>query len=395
MSQPFYGPDHEQFRQTVRAFVRGQVVPRLEEWEEQRVIDRGTWREMGRLGLLGLRTPEQYGGGGTPDYRFRCVVHEELAAVGAAALSSGTSINEDIVSSYLIELGTEEQKKQWLPAMAAGEVVASIAMSEPGAGSDLRGIRTTARRDGDRWVVSGSKTYITNGGSSDVVLVACRTGEHNGRGVFSLILVPAGATGFTRGRALKKLGLHAQDTAELFFDDVAVPLSNLVGVEGRGLHHLMDRLPLERLAIGWRGLAAAEAALAWTLDFVQARSAFGQRIIDFQNTRFRLAELATEIDVTRAFAEKLVVAYDDGTLDAVTAAKLKWWATELQVRVADSCLQLHGGAGYMSEFPIARAFADGRVQTIVGGTTEIMKEIIGRSLAEQARGCLDGERKRD
>jgi alkylation response protein AidB-like acyl-CoA dehydrogenase len=385
MSQPFYGPDHEQFRQTVRAFARSRVAPRLAEWEEQSVIDRGTWREMGRLGLLGLRTPEKYGGGGTGDYRFRCVIHEELAAVGAAALASGTSINEDIVSSYLIELGTEEQKERWLPPMARGEVVASIAMSEPGAGSDLRGIRTTARRDGGRWIVSGAKTYITNGGSSDVVLVACRTGERGGRAVFSLILVPAATPGFRRGRTLRKVGLHAQDTAELFFDDVAVPESSLVGTEGRGLHHLMDRLPLERLAIGWRGLAAAEASLAWTLDFVRDRSAFGQRVIDFQNTRFRLAELATEIDVTRAFAEKLVAAYDDGVLDAVTAAKLKWWATELQVRVADQCLQLHGGAGYMSEFPIARAFADGRVQTIVGGTTEIMKEIIGRSLAGQEK----------
>jgi alkylation response protein AidB-like acyl-CoA dehydrogenase len=254
-------------------------------------------------------------------------------------------------------------------------------MSEPGAGSDLRGIRTTGRREGDHWVISGAKTYITNGGGSDVVLVACKTGERNGREVFSLILVPAGTPGFGRGRTLRKLGLHAQDTAELFFEEVTVPLSNLVGQEGRGLHHLMGRLPLERLAIGWRGLAAAEAALAWTLDYVKSRAAFGQRVIDFQNTRFRLAELATEIEVTRAFAEKLVLAYGDGSLDAVTAAKLKWWATELQVRVVDRCLQLHGGAGYMSEFPISRAYADGRVQTIVGGTTEIMKEIIGRSLA--------------
>lgn len=378
----FYEPDHDEFRRTVRAFVRDQVQPNLAAWDDRHVVDRETWRQMGRLGLLGIRTPEKYGGGGVDDFRFRCVIHEELARVGAASLSSGMSINEDIVSSYLIALGTDEQKEQWLPPMAAGEVVASIAMSEPGTGSDLRGIRTTARRDGDHWVINGAKTFITNGGSCDVVLVACKTGERAGRAAFSLLLVPSDIAGFGRGRTLKKLGLHAQDTAELFFDNVVVPAGNLVGEEGRGLHHLMDRLPLERLSIGWRGLAAAEAALAWTLDFVKNRTAFGQRVIDFQNTRFRLAELTTEVEVTRAYCEQQVLAFGRGDLDAVTAAKLKWWTTELQFRVVNSCLQLHGGAGYMHEFPISGALADGRVQTIVGGTTEVMKEIIGRSLAK-------------
>ncbi len=380
-SEGFYTDDHEALRGTARAFVDRHVAPRLDEWDEQHMVDRGTWRTMGSLGLLGIRTPEEYGGGGASDFRFRCVIHEEFARVGAASFASGTSINEDIVSSYLIALGTPEQKKQWLPGMAAGELITSIAMSEPGTGSDLRGIRTTARREGDAWVIDGAKTYITNGGSSDVVLVACRTGERKGRPVFSLILVPTDAPGFERGRTLRKLGLHAQDTAELLFREVVVPAGNLVGKEGRGLNHLMDRLPLERLSIGWRGLAAAEAALAWTLDFTRQRTAFGQRVIDFQNSRFRLAELSTEVEVTRAYAEKLVLAYAAGTLDAVTAAKLKWWATELQVRVVNAGLQLHGAAGYMHEYPISRALADGRVQTIVGGTTEIMKEIIGRSLA--------------
>jgi long-chain-acyl-CoA dehydrogenase len=382
-SDDFYTAEHEDLRRTTRAFVDRHVVPRLDQWDEQHVVGRDTWREMGNLGLLGIRTPAEYGGGDSADFRFRCVVHEELARVGAASLASGTSINEDIVSSYLIALGTEKQKKQWLPPMASGEVVTSIAMSEPGTGSDLRGIRTGARRDGGDWVVNGTKTYITNGGSSDVVLVACRTGERNGRPAFSLILIPTDTPGFERGRTLRKLGLHAQDTAELFFHDVRVPAASLVGEEGRGLHHLMDRLPLERLSIGWRGLSAAEAALAWTLDFVRERTAFGQRVLDFQNTRFRLAELTTEVEITRAYAERLVRAHTAGTLDAVTAAKLKWWATELQVRVVSACLQLHGAAGYMHEYPISRALADGRVQTIVGGTTEIMKEIIGRSLAEQ------------
>ena len=382
MVAEFYESEHRAFREVVRDFVAREVVPHQQRWDEQRLIDRAVWVEAGKLGILGLRTPEEYGGGGVGDYRFRAVVSEELAKVGSAALASGIAINEDIVSSYLIALGTDDQKERWLPGMATGEVVASIAMSEPGTGSDLRGITTSARRDGDHWVLNGAKTFITNGASSDVVLVACRTGEKEGRPRFSLILVPTDAPGFQRGQKLRKLGLHAQDTAELFFEDVRVPAANLVGVEGRGFHHLTDRLPLERLSIAWRGLAAAEAAIAWTLDYTRQRSAFGTRIIDFQNTRFRLAELVTEVEVTRGYLETQVLRLNDGELDAVTAAKAKWWATELQNRVVDACLQLHGGYGYMEEYPIARAYADARVQTIVGGTTEIMKEIIGRSLAD-------------
>ncbi|MFT4229552.1 MAG: acyl-CoA dehydrogenase family protein [Microbacterium sp.] len=381
MTTAFYGDDHEEFRTIVRDFVDREIAPNLERWDEQKVIDRSAWTAAGELGILGIRFPEEYGGGGVSDYRFRAVVSEELARVGAAAYSSGISINEDIVSSYLLALGTEEQKRTWLPRMASGEAIASISMSEPGMGSDLRGIKTTARREGERWIVNGAKIFITNGATSDVVLVAARTGERGGRATFSLILVPTDTPGFSRGKKLKKIGLHAQDTSELFFDNVEVPAGNLVGEEGRGLHHLVDRLPLERLSIGWRGIVAAEAALRWTIDYTKERQAFGERIIDFQNTRFRLAELATEIDVTRAYLERQVLRYNDGELDVITAAKVKWWATELQNRVVSACLQLHGGYGYMAEYPIARAFADGRVQTIVGGTTEIMKEIIGRDLA--------------
>ncbi|BCB83784.1 acyl-CoA dehydrogenase family protein [Phytohabitans suffuscus] len=381
MSRGFYEADHDAFRDLARTFVERHVAPHLERWDRERLVDRDAWRAAGELGLLGLRTPDRYGGSGVADYRFRCVLTEELSRVGAAAFASGLAINEDVVAGYLTALGSDEQKQRWLPDMAAGNVVASIAMSEPGAGSDLRGISTTARREGDSWVVNGAKTFITNGSSSDVVLVAARTGEFEGRPRFTLILVPADTPGLTRGHKLRKLGLHAQDTAELFFDDVTVPLDHTVGEPGRGFHHLTAQLPLERLSIAWRGLAAAEAALAWTLRYVRTRTAFGQRIIDFQHTRFRLAELVTEVEVTRAYAESLVLSLNDGHLDATTAAKAKWWATELQQRVVTACLQMHGGYGYMEEYPIARAFADGRVQTIVGGTTEIMKEIIGRELA--------------
>jgi long-chain-acyl-CoA dehydrogenase len=384
MPHPFYAPEHEEFRAVVRAYVAREVAPNLERWDEQRLVDRSAWLAAGRQGVLGIRVPEEYGGGGQRDYRYRCVVGEELARVGAAALASGLGINEDIVASYLTVLGTPEQRAAWLPGMASGEVVASIAMSEPGVGSNLRGIATTARRDGDGWVINGAKTFITNGYTSDFVLVVARTGGEPGRPAFSLFLVEAGTPGFSRGRKLRKLGLHAQDTAELFFDDVRVPAGHLVGIEGRGFYHLTDQLPLERLSIAWRALAASEAALDWTLDYTASREAFGQPVLDYQNTRFRLAELVTEVEVTRAFLEQQVVRFDDGELDAVQAAKAKWWATEQQKRVVDACLQLHGGYGYMEEYPIARAFVDGRVQTIVGGTTEIMKEIIGRSLARRA-----------
>ncbi|GAC70329.1 acyl-CoA dehydrogenase family protein [Gordonia soli] len=383
MPQPYYDDDHEAFRSSVRDFIGRDVTPNLDRWEEERATGREVWKSAGALGILGLRFPERFGGGGVRDYRFRCVVQEELARVGAASLASGFSINEDIVGSYLTELGTEEQQRDWLPGMAQGNVVASIAMSEPIAGSDLRGMKTTAVRDGDEWVINGAKTFITSGYSSDVVLTAARTGEKEGRPQLSLILVPTTTPGFQRGRKLKKLGLHSQDTAEIAFDDVRVPAGNLVGAEGRGFHHLTAQLPLERLSIAWRALAAAEAALDWTIRYTSERKAFGTRIIDFQNTRFRLAELTTEVEITRSFLEQGVLALNAGEFDATLGAKAKWWTTELQNRVIDGCLQMHGGYGYMDEYPISRAYADARVQTIVGGTTEIMKEIIGRDLASR------------
>jgi alkylation response protein AidB-like acyl-CoA dehydrogenase len=381
VTQSFYDADHEAFREVVRDFVTRDVEPNLDTWEENRETGREVWKSAGALGILGLRFPEEFGGGGSADYRFRCVVQEELARVGAASLASGFSINEDIVGSYITELGTTEQKREWLPGMSQGDVVTSIAMSEPAAGSDLRGMKTTAVRDGDEWVINGAKTFITSGYSSDVVLTAARTGEKDGRPRLSLILVPTTAPGFSRGRKLRKLGLHAQDTAEIAFTDVRVPACNLVGEEGRGFHHLTAQLPLERLSIAWRALTAAEAALDWTIRYTSERKAFGMRIIDFQNTRFTLAEMTTEVEITRAFLEQGIRALNDGSFDATLGAKAKWWTTELQNRVIDRCLQMHGGYGYMDEYPISRAYADARVQTIVGGTTEIMKEIIGRELA--------------
>ena len=385
MPQPFYDADHSAFREVVREFVNREVAPNLDEWEEDRSTGRDVWKSAGSHGVLGIRIAEEFGGGGMQDYRFRCVVQEEFARVGAAALASAFSINEDIVASYLTTFGTPEQKKQWLPGMADGSVVASIAMSEPAAGSDLRGMKTTAVRDGDEWVLNGAKTFITSGFSSDLVLAAARTGEREGRPQLSLILVPTSTRGFARGRKLRKLGLHAQDTAEIAFDDVRVPVGNLVGEEGRGFHHLTAQLPLERLSIAWRALCAAEAALDWTIRYTSERKAFGERVIDFQNTRFRLAEMTTEVDITRTFLEQSILAYNDGSFDATLGAKAKWWTTELQNRVINACLQLHGGYGYMDEYPISRAYADARVQTIVGGTTEIMKEIIGRDLAGRQR----------
>jgi alkylation response protein AidB-like acyl-CoA dehydrogenase len=376
----FYSDDHTMFRDTVRTFVDRTVRPLLDEWESQRFIDRAVWRAAGDQGVLGVRIPAEFGGAGTADYRFRCVVHEEFARAGAAALASGFAINEDVVASYLLSFGTPEQRREWLPGMAAGRVVTSIAMSEPGIGSDLRRMVTTARRVEDGWLLDGAKTFITNGHGSDVVLVAARTGERDGRPRLSLFLVPSDTPGFRRGRKLRKLGLHAQDTAELAFENVLVPGGNLVGAENRGFHHLTERLPLERLSIAWRALAGAEAALEWTIEYTTSRTAFGQRVIDFQNTRFRLAELSTEVDVTRAYLERAVERLNAGEFDAIAGAKAKWWSTELLRRVVDTGLQLHGGYGYMDEYPISRAFVDARASTIVGGTTEIMKEIIGRSL---------------
>jgi long-chain-acyl-CoA dehydrogenase len=373
--------DHDDYRQVVRAFVEREVCPNLTRWDQERLIDRQVWLAAGKQGIIGLSVPGEYGGGGEPDYRYQVVVMEELARAGAASLASSFSLQDNIVIPYLKDLGTEQQKQRWLTGMAAGQLIGAIAMTEPGAGSDLQGVRTTAVRDGDDWVVNGQKTFITSGVNADFVIVVARTDPEAGARGFSLIVVETGTPGFTRGRKLDKIGLHAQDTAELFFSGARVPAANVLGTEGRGFMHLMERLPLERLAIATSALASAQAVFTETTRYCFDRTAFGRPIGDFQNTRFQLAEMSTELDVTRAYHDAAVLALNAGRLSAVDAAKAKWWASELQKRVVDRCLQLHGGYGYMLEYPVARAFLDSRIQTIYGGTTEIMKEIIGRDLA--------------
>lgn len=313
------------------------------------------------------------------------MVIEELANIGAAALISSFSLQDNIVVPYIKDLGTEEQKQRWLPGMASGALIGAIAMTEPGAGSDLQGIRTTAVRDGDQWILNGQKTFITSGINADLVVVVARTDPDAGSRGLSLLVVESGAAGFSRGRKLDKVGLHAQDTAELYFENVTVSDANLLGAEGRGFVHLMERLPLERLSIATSAIAGAQAIYAETKKYCFERTAFGRPIGDFQNTRFMLAELATELDVTRAYHDAAVLALNAGELTGVDAAKAKWWTTELQKRVVDRCLQLYGGYGYMLEYPVARAFVDSRIQTIYGGTTEIMKEIIGRDIAGSER----------
>lgn len=381
METDLYDADHAAFRDAVREFIEREVTPYQRQWEDDHLIPRDVWIAAGKQGLLGIGVPEEYGGGGQTDWRYRCVIMDEMARAGAASLNSGFGLNDDIVAPYLLDLGTDEQKSRWLPPFCRGELITAIAMTEPGAGSDLQGIRTTAVPDGDGWLLSGAKTFITNGIQADLVIVAARTDpDVGGAKGMSLLVVEEGMPGFSRGRRLDKIGLQGQDTAELFFDEVRVPKTNLLGVEGAGFQHLMERLPKERLSIAYFGQAVAEAALTWTLAYCRERTAFGGPLANLPTMRHRLAEIATEVEVTRAYVDRCVRALNAGRLTATDAAKAKWWVTELQNRTVDACLQLYGGYGYMLDYPIARAWLDARVQTIYGGTTEIMKEIIGREL---------------
>lgn len=380
MKRGLYTSDHEAFREVVAEFVVREVVPNLAIWEEQRLIDRGVWHAAGKHGVLGLAAPAEYGGAGVHDYRYRNVVQEEFARVFANSLASSFSLQDDITIPYISSLGTDEQKQRWLPGMCAGELIGAIAMTEPGTGSDLRAIKTSAKPTDGGWIVNGGKTFITSGIQSDLVITVVRTDPKGGSSGFSLLVIERGMDGFSRGRKLDKVGLHAQDTAELSFVDVFVPEANLLGTCGGGLKQLVDHLALERLSIAAHAVAVSDAVLADTLGYVDKRTAFGQSIADFQNTRFELAELATELDVTRAYVDKAILAYGLGDLTAVDAAKAKWWASDMQNRLIDRCLQLHGGYGFMMEYPVARAFQDARIQRIFGGTNEIMKEIIGRDL---------------
>ncbi len=382
MRRTLFTADHEAYRETVREFIAREITPHYDSWEEARLVDRSAWLAAGKMGIVGLAVPEQYGGSGELDYRYRYVVAEEIARTGTTSFGAGLGLQDDIVIPYIADLGTDEQKARWLPGMAAGELICAIAMTEPGTGSDLQGIKTSAVRDGDDWILNGQKTFITSGIHADIVIVAARTDLKAGSRGFSLLVVERGMDGFTRGRKLHKVGLAGQDTAELSFDNVRVPVGNLLGEEGGGLIHLMERLPRERLSIAASAISSARAAYEWTKDYAFDRTAFGKPIGDFQNTRFALAEMLTEIDVTQAYVDNAVLAINDDQLSAVEAAQAKWWASELQKRVVDRCVQLHGGYGYMMEYPIARAYVDSRIQTIYGGTTEIRKEIIGRDIAK-------------
>jgi alkylation response protein AidB-like acyl-CoA dehydrogenase len=372
--------EHEAYRDLVRTFFAKEVVPFHAEWERDGIVPRDVWLKAGAAGMLGTDVPIEYGGGGIKDFRYNAIGIEEMMRAGATGI--GFSLHNDINAPYLLELGTEEQKQRWLPGFCSGELVTAIGMTEPGAGSDLQGIRTTAVRDGDSYVVNGAKTFITNGINADLVIVVVRTDPDPAAGFrgMSLIVVERGMKGFERGRNLDKMGLKAQDTAELFFDNVRVPAENLLGAEGSGFLSLKRNLPQERLAIAVGAAASNEWALEVTAEYARTRYAFGKPIADQQNTRFTLAEVATETQVARVFVDRCIELHNAGALTDAEAAMAKYWVTETNKRIVDQCLQLHGGYGYMSEYPISKAYTDTRIQTIYGGTTEIMKEIIGREL---------------
>jgi alkylation response protein AidB-like acyl-CoA dehydrogenase len=374
-----YTSEHHQFRELVRDFVQQTVVPSHETWEHNGQWDRSLFIEAGKLGLLGFSVPEHLGGAGVNDFRYNAIVLDELQRAGAASEAISFTLQNDIVLPYLTDLTTPEQQQRWLPGVVTGETVLAIAMTEPGTGSDLAGIRTAAVRDGDHYVVNGAKTFISNGQTGDLFVIAVRTSPDRHKGL-SLLVADADTPGFQRGRNLEKIGLHAQDTSELTFIDMRVPVENLLGEEGSGFYQLVGNLPQERLALGVGAVAAAEAVLAETLDYVRARKAFGSPIASFQHSQFVLAELATELDIARTFLDDCLAEHLVGELTAARAARLKWWTTDLQVRTADRCLQLHGGYGYMREYSVSRAFVDARIQTIYGGTNEIMKTIIAKDL---------------
>jgi alkylation response protein AidB-like acyl-CoA dehydrogenase len=369
--------EHRMFRDTARRFFEREVQPFHAKWEDDGVVPRELWRKAGEQGLLCMSLPEEYGGA-AGDFLYSAIMIEEQGRVLATGPSF--SLHTDIVVPYILHYGTDEQRQTWLPKLARGEMISAIAMTEPGTGSDLQAVRTSAVRDGNHWSINGAKTFISNGQLADLVVVVCKTDPKAGAKGTSLIVVETDREGFRRGRNLEKIGMKAQDTSELFFDNVRVPADNLLGKEGMGFVQLMQELPQERLVIAIQAIAAIEAALEHTLAYVKERKAFGKPIIDFQNTRFRLAELKTKATVARVFIDECIARHLRGELDVATAAMAKYWTTDLQCEVVDQCLQFHGGYGYMWEFPIARLYADSRVQKIYGGTNEIMKELIGRTL---------------
>jgi alkylation response protein AidB-like acyl-CoA dehydrogenase len=380
MRRTLFEPDHVDYRESVRRFVAEEITTNHAAWERDGIVPRELFAKAAAKGMLAMQVPEAFGGLGTDDFRFNQILVEEVSLAGDAGCGLGLTLHNDICLPYFLKQADEEQKRRWLPGIADGSLITAVAMTEPEMGSDLAGLRTTALRDGDVYVVNGSKTFITNGINADLAIVAVKTDPSERHAGISLLIVERGMEGFERGRNLEKVGMHAQDTAELFFNDVQVPVENRLGEEGQGFRYMTANLPQERLSIAIAGVAAARGALETTLAYVRERRAFGQPIGAFQNSRFAIAEMATEVELATVFCDQAVIALNAGELSAQDAAMAKWWATELQGRVVDRCVQLHGGYGYMLEYPIARAFVDARVTRIYGGTTEIMKEIIGRSL---------------
>ncbi|WP_067829942.1 acyl-CoA dehydrogenase family protein [Actinomadura kijaniata] len=379
MRRTVFDQDHELFRESVRGFVERTLLPLDETIRDERMLRREVWLEAGRQGLLGMQVPEEYGGQGADDFRFNAVIGEELARV-AAAYNSIVAIHIDVCAPYLLELATEEARKRWLPRFCTGELITAIGMTEPSGGSDLAGLKTTAVRDGDHWVINGSKTFITNGGHADLVIVAAKTAPDRGAKGITLFGVEADTPGFTRGTKLDKVGQPEADTSELFFENVRVPGSHVLGEVDRGFIHMMERLPQERLSCAIANVAHARGVLEETVAYVKERQAFGQPIGRFQHNKFLVAELVTKLDVAQAFVDQCLAAHVAGELDTTDASKAKWWTSDVQNEIIDGCVQLFGGYGYMREYRVARAWMDARVTRIWAGSNEIMKEIIGRSV---------------
>ncbi len=380
MERKLFTEEHTLFRDAFRHFVAKEMVPYNDQWEKDGIVSRDLWRKAGQQGFLGLSVPEQYGGAEVADFSYSAIISEETTRASVASAGTGMGLHNDVVLPYFLTYTSEEQKRRWLPAMCSGESITAIAMTEPDTGSDLAAVRTSAVRQGDYYILNGQKTFITNGILSDVVIVVAKTQPELRHKGISLLVVERGMTGFSRGRKLEKVGLKAQDTAELVFEDVHVPVSNRLGEEGKGFYYLMGQLAQERLSVAVSAVAACETALDITLEYCKQRTAFGQSIGSFQNSRFKLAEMKTETEIARVFVDRCIEELNAHTLTAETAAMAKWWTSELQKKVVDQCVQLHGGYGYMLEYPIARAYLDARVQSIYAGTNEIMKEIIGRSM---------------
>lgn len=380
MERQIFEAEHEDFRESVQRFVAEEVSPHFEEWEEEGIMPREVFQKAGAKDMLAMAAPEEFGGLGLDDYRFNQVIVEEGSYAGVTGCLLGLSLHNDICLPYFLEYTTDEQKERWLPGIVDGSLITALAMTEPGIGSDLGSLGTKAIRDNGHYVVDGSKTFITNGINADLIITAVKTDPKEAHKGISLVVIERGMDGFERGRNLEKVGMHSQDTAELFFNEVPVPAENLLGDEGQGFSYLISNLAQERLSIAVGAVAAAKAALDWTLEYVKERTAFGKPVGSFQNTRFRLAEIKTEVEIAQIYIDRCVMSLNEGKLTAEDAAAAKWWTTDMAGRVIDECVQLHGGYGYMMEYPIARAWADHRVTRIYGGTNEIMKEIVGRSM---------------